>query len=96
MRDGGKFHPHGVREEHTARVAPRARVIAEDRLVTLLVNPPKKPSNSFSLDYLLGRAKSPETPAKEENAELADERETKFCQQLMKGEIEDRELEIEV
>ena len=59
-----------VREEHTARVAPRARVIAEDRLVTLLVNPPKKPSNSFSLDYLLGRAKSPETPAKEENAEL--------------------------
>lgn len=84
-----------VREEHTARVAPRARVIAEDRLVTLLVNPPKKPSNSFSLDYLLGRAKSPETHAKEENAELADERE-RLRQQLMKGEIEDRELEIEV
>ena len=84
-----------VREEHTARVAPRARVIAEDRLVTLLVNPPKKPSNSFSLDYLLGRAKSPETPAKEENAGLADERE-RLRQQLMKGEIEDRELEIEV
>ena len=84
-----------VREEHTARVAPRARVIAEDRMVTLLVNPPKKPSNSFSLDYLLGRAKSPETPAKEENAELADERE-RLRQQLMKGEIEDRELEIEV
>lgn len=84
-----------VREEHTARVAPRARVIAEDRLVTLLVNPPKKPSNSFSLDYLLGRAKSPETPAEEESAELADERE-RLRQQLMKGEIEDRELEIEV
>lgn len=84
-----------VREEHTARVAPRARVIAEDRMVTLLVNPPKKPSNSFSLDYLLGRAKSPETPAKEESAELADERE-RLRQQLMKGEIEDRELEIEV
>lgn len=84
-----------VREEHTARVAPRARVIAEDRLVSLLVNPPKKPSNTFSLDYLLGRAKSPETPAKEENAELADERE-RLRQQLMKGEIEDRELEIEV
>ena len=84
-----------VREEHTARVAPRARVIAEDRLVTLLVNPPKKPSNSFSLDYLLGRAKSPETPAKEENSELADERE-RLRQQLMKGEIEDREQEIEV
>ena len=84
-----------VREEHTARVAPRARVIAEDRLVSLLVNPPKKPSNNFSLDYLLGRAKSPETPAREENAELADGRD-RLRQQLMKGEIEDRELEIEV
>lgn len=84
-----------VREGHTARVAPRARVIAEDRLVTLLVNPPKKPSNNFSLDYLLGRTKSPETPAKEESAELADERE-RLRQQLMKGEIEERELEIEV
>ena len=95
IRDLVETAVHMVREEHTARVAPRARVIAEDRLVTLLVNPPKKPSNSFSLDYLLGRAKSPETPAKEENAELADERE-RLRQQLMKGEIEDRELEIEV
>ena len=95
MRDLVENAIRMVREEHTARVAPRARVIAEDRLVTLLVNPPKKPSNSFSLDYLLGRAKSPETPAKEENAELADERE-RLRQQLMKGEIEDRELEIEV
>ena len=95
VRDLAENSIRMVREEHTARVAPRARVIAEDRLVTLLVNPPKKPSNSFSLDYLLGRAKSPETPAKEENAELADERE-RLRQQLMKGEIEDRELEIEV
>lgn len=95
VRDLAENSIRMVREEHTARVAPRARVIAEDRLVTLLVNPPKKPSNSFSLDYLLGRAKSPETPVKEENAELADERE-RLRQQLMKGEIEDRELEIEV
>ena len=84
-----------VREEHTARVAPRARVIAEDRLVTLLVNPPKKPNNGFSLDYLLGRTKTAEAPVKEENAELADERE-RLRQQLMKGELEERELEIEV
>ena len=83
-----------VREEHTARVAPRARVIAEDRLVTLLVNPPKKPSNSFSLDYLLGRAKSPETPAKEENAELADERER--LRQQLKIEVEEAAPSLEV
>lgn len=87
-----------VRQEHEARVAPRARVIAEDRLISLLMNPPKKPSggNGFSLDYLLGRTKNPnDTPAVPETAELADERE-RLRQQLMKGEIEDRELEIEV
>ena len=32
-----------VKEEHIKRVEPRAKVIAEDRLVSLLVHPPKKP-----------------------------------------------------
>ncbi len=83
-----------VKEEHISRVAPRARVIAEDRLVTLLVNPPKKQANTFSLDYLLGRTKSPEAPATD-NAELADERE-RMRQRLIAGEMEEQELEIEV
>lgn len=83
-----------VRQEHSARVAPRARVIAEDRLVSLMVNPPKKQSSNFSLDYLLGR-KPAETQNAQENAELADERE-RLRMQLMQGELEDRELEIEV
>ncbi len=83
-----------VRQEHSARVAPRARVIAEDRLVSLMMNPPKKQSSNFSLDYLLGR-KPAETQAVQENAELADERE-RLRMQLMQGELEERELEIEV
>ena len=61
-----------VKEEHIKRVEPRAKVIAEDRLVTLIVHPPKKPSsNGLSLDYLLGRkpaateecTDSPKSPA---------------------------------
>lgn len=83
-----------VKDEHVARVAPRARVLAEDRLVTLLVNPPKKPSGGFSLDYLLGRSK-PAEPAPEETEKLSGQRED-IRQQLMRGELEDRELEIEV
>lgn len=84
-----------VKEEHVARVAPRARVIAEDKLVSLLVNPPKKNgvNGGFSIDYLLGR-KPQEAPV-QETAEVADERE-RLRLSLMKGEIEDRELEIEV
>lgn len=82
-----------VRDEHTRRVAPRAKVIAEDRLVTLLVHPPKKASGGLSLDYLLGR--KPAEPKEDDTPELANRRED-VRQQLMRGELEDRELEIEV
>ena len=85
-----------VKEEHTKRVEPRAKVIAEDRLVTLLVHPPKKPANGggLSLDYLLGRK-----PAVQEECtdtpEIASKRED-VRQQLMRGDLEEHELEIEV
>ena len=85
-----------VKEEHTKRVEPRAKVIAEDRLVTLLVHPRKKPANGggLSLDYLLGRK-----PAVQEECtdtpEIASKRED-VRQQLMRGELEEHELEIEV
>ena len=84
-----------VKEEHIKRIAPRAKVIAEDRLVTLLVHPPKKPSGGgLSLDYLLGRK-----PAVQEECtdtpEIAHKRED-VRQQLMRGELEENELEIEV
>ena len=85
-----------VKEEHIKRVEPRAKVVAEDRLVTLLVHPPKKPANGggLSLDYLLGRK-----PAVQEECtdtpEIASKRED-VRQQLMRGELEEHELEIEV
>ena len=85
-----------VKDEHIKRVEPRAKVIAEDRLVTLLVHPPKKLSNGggLSLDYLLGRK-----PAVQEECtdtpEIAHKRDD-VRQQLMRGELEEHELEIEV
>ena len=85
-----------VKDEHIKRIEPRAKVIAEDRLVTLLVHPPKKPSNGggLSLDYLLGRK-----PAVQEECtdtpEIARKRED-VRQQLMRGDLEEHELEIEV
>ena len=84
-----------VKDEHIKRVEPRAKVIAEDRLVTLLVHPPKKPSNAgLSLDYLLGRKPAaPEECA--DTPEIAHKRED-VRQQLMRGELEEQELEIEV
>ena len=84
-----------VKEEHIKRVEPRAKVIAEDRLVTLIVHPPKKPSsNGLSLDYLLGR-KPAVTEECTDTPEIASKRED-VRQQLMRGELEEHELEIEV
>ena len=82
-----------VKDEFTKQVEPRARVLAEDRLVTLLVSPPKK-SNSNPLDFLLGKKKE-EEPSQEEQQQLSGKRE-EIRQQLMRGELEESELEIEV
>ena len=82
-----------VKEEHEKRVQTRAQVLAEDRLVTLLVHPPKKQSGT-PLDYLLGK-KQEQEPSQEEQQKLSGRRE-EIRQQLMRGELEDRELEIEV
>ena len=85
-----------VKDEHQQRVQPRANVLAEDRLVTLLVHPHKHSSggNGLNLDFLLGKKKEPE-PTAEEQQKLTGKRE-EIRQQLMRGELEDRELEIEV
>ena len=83
-----------VKDEYVRRVEPRAKVIAEDRLVSLLVNPPKKPANQgMNLDFLLGR--KPAQPVQDETPEVSGKRE-EIRQQLMRGELEETELEIEV
>jgi ATP-dependent HslUV protease ATP-binding subunit HslU len=82
-----------VKDEYTKKVEPRAKVLAEDRLVTLLVSPPQK-SSSNPLDFLLGKKKE-EEPNTEEQEKLSGKRED-IRQQLMRGELEERELEIEV
>lgn len=85
-----------VRDEHFKRVQPRANVLAEDRLVTLLTQPPKKASSGgLSLDFLLGRKPQEPTLSQDEQAALSTRRED-VRQQLLRGELEDRELEIEV
>ena len=83
-----------VRKEHEEKVLPRARVLAEEQLADLLAHPAKKPSASNPLDFLLGRQKE-QAPSSEETAALAKRKED-IRQQLMRGEIEDMELEIEV
>ena len=84
-----------VRKEHEERVLPRARVLAEERLSDLLAHPKKKSSGSSNpLDFLLGKQSEPQ-PTGEEVTALARKKE-EIRQQLLRGEIEDAELELEV
>ncbi len=83
-----------IRREHEEKVMPRARVLAEEKLSELLVHPPKKAGSSNPLDFLMGRQKE-QAPSQEESTALAKRKED-IRQQLMRGEIEDHEIEIEV
>lgn len=82
-----------VRKEYEEKVLPRARVLAEDELAELLIHPPKKSSGN-PLDYLLGRQKDMKQSDEEKTA-LSRKKED-VLGQLMRGEIEENELEIEV
>ena len=84
-----------VRKEHEERVMPRARVLAEERLSEILAYGPKKSSTASNpLDFLLGKQKEQQT-SNEEVTALARRKED-IRQQLLHGEIEDTELELEV
>ena len=83
-----------VRKEHEERVMPRARVLVEERLSDLLAHPQKKNNTSNPLDFLLGKQKETQ-PNNDEVTALARKKE-EIRQQLMRGEIEEAELELEV
>ena len=83
-----------VRREHEEKVLPRAKVLAEEQLSELLAHPPKKNNASNPLDFLLGKQKE-QQPTAEETTALARKKE-EIRQQLLRGEIEDVELELEV
>ena len=85
-----------VRREHEEKVMPRARVLAEDALADLLARGPKKSSGASNpLDFLLGRQKDSVPASGEESTALAKRKED-IRQQLLRGEIEENEIENEV
>ncbi len=96
IRDLAENAVRMVKDEHVARVKTRALVLAEDRLVTLLLHPARKASTGNNpLDILLGRAKQEPEPSEAEKSEISRKR-GELRQQLRSGALEDHELEIEV
>ena len=96
IRDLAENAVRMVKDEHAARVKTRAQVLAEDRLVSLLLHPAKKPNTGNNpLDILLGRAKQEPEPTEDEKTEISRKR-NELREQLRSGALEDHELEIEV
>ncbi len=93
VRDLAENAVRMVRKEHEEKVMPRARVLAEEQLSELLAHPRRKNAGN-PLDFLLGKQREQQAPA-EDTTELARKKE-EIRQQLLRGEIEDRELELEV
>ena len=95
IRDLAENAVRMVRREHEEKVMPRAKVLAEDQLAELLVHPPRKEGFTNPLDFLMGKQKELQNTSPEETTALARKKDD-VRQQLMRGELEDREIEIEV
>lgn len=82
-----------VKAQFAEKVEKRAKVLAEDRLLNLIVDPPKPKSNPF--DILMGGNNANQAETKEVSVKLEGSKE-ELRQKLMRGELEDKEIEIEV
>ncbi len=83
-----------VKNEHQDKVRTRAEVMAEDRLVSILVNPaPKKVQNP--IDVLLGKPKDEPAPSQEEQLRISGKR-NEILLKLREGLLEDHEVDVEV
>ena len=81
------------KEKAAEKVKARATALAEDRIVSMILNPRRKAANP--IDVLLGnKPREPELPP-EEAQRIASRRE-ELASQLMRGELENVEIEVEV
>lgn len=89
-----------VREEHTASVQERARELADERILDILIPPSpvkpiiRPPSPAAAAAGATPTATTPDTPTEEDA--LRQRTREKFKKMLDKGDLDDREVEIEV
>lgn len=83
-----------VQDEHAARVRVRAEVLTEERLIDLIVHPPKKQNNN-PFQALLS-PQSSEPVISDEERERQRSRRDEVRDQLRKGLLEETEIEVEV
>ena len=103
IRDLSDIAVNMVREEHTKEVQERAHELAEERILDQLIPPAQKPSAQAEGPGFIMQPQEEETEiAAQEDKEPKDSDELrertreKFRRKLEQGELDDREIEIEV
>ena len=92
VRDITDIAVNMVREEHTARVQSRASELAEERILDILIPPSPEPGRS-------PMAFSPDSPARqpgEGEERLRERTRDKFRDKLRRGDLDAREIEVEI
>ena len=82
-----------VKEQHAEKVKTRATVLSEEKIASLIVDPPKQKTNP--IDILLGNRPKEPSASSEEQRRLSGRRE-EILAQLTRGELENMEIEVEV
>ena len=83
-----------VQDEHAQRVRVRAEVLTEERLIDLIVHPPKKQNNNPFQALLAPQNNEP--VISDEERERQRSRRDEVRDQLRKGLLEEMEIEVEV
>ena len=94
VRDLVEFAMKQAREQATKRVRQRALDAAEDRVLDVLLPPSRPAAAANPFGFAFGAADEAPTPRAESTAESATRQ--KFRKKLREGELDDKEIEIEV
>lgn len=91
-----------VREEHEKEVRERARELANDRILDILIPPPDDGSSGPSQQqvdgpgFVMHRSDTDDDETADQQANIRKRTRERFREKLEQGELEDREIEIEV
>jgi ATP-dependent HslUV protease ATP-binding subunit HslU len=96
IRDLADIAVNMVREEQTGAVQDRARELAEERILDLLIPPPRPARTEPAAGTGFGVPVADDGGEEPSESELRDRTRNKFRDRLRKGELDDREIEIEV
>ncbi len=96
IRDLSEFAINMVREEHTEAVQEKARQRAEERILDILIPPAPKSQASPATSPVAIATSSSSPHEGPSETELRDRTREKFRGKLRDGDLDDREIEIEV